>query len=72
MGIIYCTKENVIPNSELKKSCESNLDQADIWKENTQQIIIPGDFNGKTGNHINSNSETIKKRGRHSNTQKRL
>ena len=65
MGVIYGPQENVTPNSELKKLYESISDQADIGKENNQQIIILGDFNAKIGNYIKNNKETITKGGRH-------
>ena len=61
----YGPQENVTPNSELKKLYESISDQADIGKENNQQIIILGDFNAKIGNYIKNNKETITKGGRH-------
>ena len=53
MGVIYGPQENVTPNSELRKLYESISDQADIGKENNQQIMILGDFNEKTRNYIN-------------------
>ena len=65
MGVIYGPKENLTPNSELKKLYKSISDQVDIGKENSQQIIILGDFNAKIGSYIKNNKETITKGGRH-------
>ena len=44
MEVIYEPQENVTPNSE------SISDQVTIGKENSQQIIIPDNFNAKIGN----------------------
>ena len=65
MEVIYGPKENVTPNSELKKCYESISDQVNIRKENNQQIVILGHFNAKIGNYIKNNKETITKGGRH-------
>ena len=59
MEVIYGPQENVTPNRE------SISDQVAIGKENSQQIIIPGNFNAKIGNQIKNNKETITKAGRH-------
>lgn len=65
MGVMYALKENVIPNSELKKSDENISDQVDTGKDNNQQIILLGDFNAKNGNCIKNNKEPITKGERH-------
>ena len=60
IGVIYAPHENVTPNNELKLMYEDIREQIKIGKEETQQILIIGDYNAKIGEAVGNKTQVTK------------
>ena len=65
VGVIYGPQENTTPNNDLKILYSKIKEQVEIAEEESQQVLLIGDFNAKIGNLIQGNKDTITKSGRH-------
>ena len=64
IGLVYAPQESRTSKKDLMKMYSDIQDQIAKAVEYNQQVIILGDFNGKVGNVIPGNSDTVTKGGR--------
>ena len=56
-------QENVTSNNALKVMYNNISKQISIAQEESQQVLILGDFNAKVGSYIEGNKSTVTKGG---------